>query len=78
MRLDVERDSSTDRGDAVPRVEDHHGCVSERHHASIRELENFSSVNAKTRRRTPAAIRSSTWGFTFSTPRVRQHDRSRL
>jgi hypothetical protein len=32
------------------------------------EFENCSSVNAKTRRRTPAAIRSSTSAFTFSTP----------
>src|SRR5262245_61164716 len=32
------------------------------------EFENCSSVNAKTRRRTPAAIRSSTWALTFSTP----------
>ncbi len=32
------------------------------------EFENCSSVKAKTRRRTPAAIRSSTWAFTFSTP----------
>src|SRR6267378_3934726 len=32
------------------------------------EFENFSSVNAKTRRRTPVVISSSTWAFTFSTP----------
>src|SRR5712691_11419325 len=32
------------------------------------EFENFSSVNAKTRRRTPVVINSSTWAFTFSTP----------
>ena len=32
------------------------------------EFENFSSVKAKTRRRTPEVIRSSTWAFTFSTP----------
>jgi hypothetical protein len=32
------------------------------------EFENFSSVNANTRRSTPVAIRSSTWAFTFSTP----------
>src|SRR5262249_40572449 len=32
------------------------------------EFENFSSVNAKTRRSTPAAISSSTSAFTFSTP----------
>jgi hypothetical protein len=40
----------------------------ERHHASIREFENVSSVKARTRRSTPVAIRSSTWAFTFSTP----------
>ena len=39
-----------------------------RHQASIMEFENFSSVNAKTRRSTPVDIRSSTWAFTFSTP----------
>jgi len=32
------------------------------------EFENFSSVKAKTRRRTPVVMRSSTWAFTFSTP----------
>src|SRR5438128_6917100 len=32
------------------------------------EFENFSSVKTKTRRSTPAVIRSSTWAFTFSTP----------
>src|SRR5882672_9134302 len=32
------------------------------------EFENLGSVKAKTRRRTPAVIRSSTWAFTFSTP----------
>ena len=32
------------------------------------EFENFSSVNAKTRRSTPVAIKSSTSAFTFSTP----------
>jgi hypothetical protein len=41
---------------------------SERHHASIIEFENFSSVNASRRRRTPASINASTWVFTFSTP----------
>ena len=45
-----------------------HWCLRERHHASIMEFENFSSVNAKTRRRTPVVIRSSTCAFTFSTP----------
>ena len=40
----------------------------DRHHASIMEFENFSSVKAKTRRITPVVIRSSTWAFTFSTP----------
>jgi len=40
----------------------------ERHHASIMEFENFSSVKARTRRSTPVVIRSSTWAFTFSTP----------
>jgi hypothetical protein len=38
------------------------------HHASIMEVQNFNSVNAKTRRSTPVAIRSSTWAFVFSTP----------
>ena len=32
------------------------------------EFENFSSVNAKTRRSTPVEMRASTWAFTFSTP----------
>src|SRR5438128_1638918 len=32
------------------------------------EFENFSSVNAKTRRRTAVVISSSTWAFTFATP----------
>src|ERR1700726_4591077 len=32
------------------------------------EFEKFSSVKAKTRRRTPVVIRASTWAFTFSTP----------
>lgn len=40
----------------------------ERHHASIMEFENLSSVKAKTRRNTPVVIRSSTWAFTFSAP----------
>src|SRR4030095_12517393 len=34
----------------------------------IIEFENFSSVNAKTRRSTPAVINSSIWAFTVSTP----------
>src|SRR5216684_3291351 len=45
-----------------------HPIFRERHHASIIEFENFSSVKAKTRRSTPVVIRSSTWAFTFSTP----------
>jgi hypothetical protein len=40
----------------------------ERHQASIMEFENFSSVKASRRRRTPVSINSSTWAFTFSTP----------
>jgi len=39
--------------------------VRERHHASIIEFENFSSVNAKTRCSTPVVINSSTCAFTF-------------
>jgi hypothetical protein len=42
--------------------------LSERHQASIIEFENFNSVKASRRRRTPVAISSSTWAFTFSTP----------
>ena len=45
-----------------------HWCFSDRHHASIIEFENFGSVNASRRRRTPASINASTWVFTFSTP----------
>src|SRR6516164_4846347 len=45
-----------------------HPIFSERHHASIMEFENFSSVNANTRRSTPVVIRSSTSALTFSTP----------
>jgi hypothetical protein len=66
--VDVERDQSTDRGNAVQRVEEEPVVFRERHHASIREFENFSSVKAKTRRRTPLWINSLTWAFTFSTP----------
>ena len=40
----------------------------ERHHASIMEFENFSSVKANSRRRMPVWIKASTWAFTFSTP----------
>src|SRR5215204_4106922 len=32
------------------------------------EFENFSSVKASRRRRTPVWINASTWAFTFSTP----------
>jgi hypothetical protein len=32
------------------------------------EFENFSSVKASSRRRTPASINASIWAFTFSTP----------
>src|SRR6266849_10683724 len=66
--VDVERDQSTHGGDAVKRVEEEPLMFRERHHTSIMEFENFSSVKAKTRRSTPVAIRSSTWAFTFSTP----------
>src|SRR5216684_6049477 len=66
--VDVERDQSPDRGDAVQGVEEEPLMFRERHHASIMELENFSSVKAKTRRSTPVVIRSSTWAFTFSIP----------
>jgi hypothetical protein len=45
-----------------------HCCFSERHQASIIEFENFSSVRANRRRRTPVSINSSTLAFTFSTP----------
>jgi hypothetical protein len=38
-----------------------------RDHASIMEFENFSSVKASTRRRTPVSIKASTSAFTFST-----------
>src|SRR5216683_7495695 len=40
----------------------------ERDQASIIEFENFSSVKASRRRRTPVWINSSIWAFTFSTP----------
>src|SRR5216684_1830399 len=66
--VDVERDQSPDRGDAVQGVEEEPLMFRERHHASIMEFENFSSVRARTRRSTPVVIRSSTWAFTFSTP----------
>ena len=65
---DVERFQSTDGGDAVRRVEEEPLMLRERHHASIMEFENFSSVKARTRHSTPVVIRSSTWPFTFSTP----------
>src|SRR5262245_29889943 len=32
------------------------------------EFENFTSVNARTRRSTPVVISASTWALTFSTP----------
>src|SRR5712692_8341610 len=67
--VDVERDQSPDRGDAVQGVEEEPLMFRERHHASIMEFENFSSVKAKTRRSTPVVIRSSTCSFTFSSPR---------
>src|SRR5713226_2976166 len=66
--VDIERDQSTDGGDTVQRVEEEPLIFRERHHASIMEFENFSSVKARTRHSTPVVIRSSTWPFTFSTP----------
>ena len=45
-----------------------HWCFSDRHHASIIEFENLSSVNASKRRSTPVSINASTAAFTFSTP----------
>src|SRR2546425_1368834 len=53
---------------AIERVEEEPLMFSERHQASIIEFENFSSVKASRRRRTPVWINSSTWAFTFSTP----------
>ena len=42
--------------------------LNERHRASIKEFENFSSVKAKTRRRTPVEMSASLWACSFSTP----------
>ena len=51
-------------GEYAPSPEGHwrnsHWCFNTRHHASIIELENRSSVIARTRRRIPASISSST------------------
>ena len=68
MLLDVERT----RRRTVPTLSSEcrksHWCLRERHHASIMEFENCSSVKASTRRSTPVVISASTWAFTFSTP----------
>jgi hypothetical protein len=42
--------------------------LSGRHYASIMEFEKFSSVKAKTRRRTPVEMNASLRAFPFSTP----------
>ena len=57
-----------DRDEAVQRVEEEPLVFEGAPPRSIMEFENFSSVRAKARRRTPVVIRSSTWAFTFSTP----------
>src|SRR5206468_7863239 len=66
--VDVERDQSTDGGDAVQRVEEQplmfQGAPPRFDHR-VRELQ---LVKASRRRRTPVWINSSTWAFTFSTP----------
>jgi hypothetical protein len=50
--VDVERHESTDGADAVEGVEKEPVMFRERHHASIMEFENFSSVKASIRRST--------------------------
>ena len=66
--VDVERDQSTYRGDAVERVKEEplmfQGAPPRFDHG-VRELR---SVKAKTRCSTPVVISSSTWAFTFSMP----------
>ena len=54
-----------------------HWCFRERHHASIMEFENFSSVKAKTAQHS-RRDQIVDLGIHVLDARVRQHDRSRL
>src|ERR1700676_1408410 len=66
--VDVEGDRSTDGGDAGQRVEEQPEMFQGAPPRFDIELENFSSVKASRRRRTPVWTILSTWVFTFSTP----------
>jgi hypothetical protein len=66
--VDVERYQSTDGSEAFQRVEEEPLMFEGAPPRFDHEFDNVSSRKAKTRRRTPVVIRSSTWALTFSTP----------
>jgi hypothetical protein len=66
--VDVERHQPADSRDVIELVGRAIDVSATATRLRFIEFENFSSVKASRRRRTPESINTSTWPFTFSTP----------